>query len=251
LQIIDYLLAMNQNALITGASKRIGRSMAEHLASRGWNVVIHHNGSVTEAFQLISSLSEKYPQQAFTAVKANLANKEESEKLVSAVAKESGIFQLLINNASVFDPGTIESTTLELMESQININFLAPFILSRDFRKLCKTGNIINLVDTRITSNKTNFAAYSMSKKALWELTKMSALEFAPDIRVNAIAPGVTLQSVHEDEGSLQRMALQTPMKKPGGVAPILKSLDFILDNEHLTGQLIFADGGENLGKNS
>jgi len=225
--------------------------MAEHLASRGWNVVIHYKESANEAFQLISSLSEKYPQQAFTAVKANLAITEEIEKLVAAVAKESGIFQLLINNASVFDPGSIENTSWELIDSQLNVNFRAPFILSRDFRNVCKTGNIINLVDTRITSNKTNFAAYSLSKKALWELTKMSALEFAPDIRVNAIAPGVTLQSVHEDEGSLQRMALHTPMKKPGGVTPILKSLDFILDNEHLTGQLIFADGGENLGKNS
>lgn len=242
---------MNKNALITGASKRIGRSMAEHLAAQGWDVVIHHNGSVNEAFQLIRGLSEKYPQQAFTTVKANLAIMEETEELVAAVAKQSGIFQLLINNASVFDPGSIESTSMELMDSQLNVNFRAPFILSRDFRRICKTGNIINLVDTRITSNKSNFAAYSLSKKALWELTKMSALEFAPDIRVNAIAPGVTLQSVHEDESGLQRMALQTPMKKPGGVTPILKSLDFILNNEHLTGQLIFADGGENLGKNS
>jgi pteridine reductase len=242
---------MNQNALITGASKRIGRSVAEHLAAQGWNLVIHHNGSKKEAYQLIGILSEKYPQQAFTAIKADLSIIPETERLVAAVAKESGIFQLLINNASVFDPGSIENTSWELIESQLNVNFRAPFLLSRDFKKICKTGNIINMVDTRITSNKTNFAAYSLSKKALWELTKMSALEFAPDIRVNAIAPGVTLQSVYEDESSLQRMALQIPMKKPGGLDPILKSIDFILNNEHLTGQLIFADGGENLGKNS
>jgi pteridine reductase len=98
--------------------------------------------------------------------------------------------------------------------------------------------------------NKSDYSAYSLSKKGLWEITKMAALEFAPDIRVNAIAPGVALPPEGKDESYLTKLAENTPMKMPGGVEPILKSIDFILENEHLTGQLLFTDGGENLGKN-
>ena len=78
----------------------------------------------------------------------------------------------------------------------------------------------------------------------------MAALELAPEIRVNAIAPGVTLAPENEDENYLQDLAKNIPMKKPGGIDPILNSIHFILENDHLTGQLLFADGGENLGKN-
>lgn len=242
---------MNQNAIITGASKRIGRSVAEHLASRGWNVVIHFNGSHAQAVDLAADLSAKYTEQSFKAVQANLMIPEEVEQLMPSAIRELGSIDLLINNASVFDPGYIAETSLELLDLQFTVNFKAPFVLMRDFKRNCKKGVIINLVDTRITSNKSNFAAYSLSKKALWELTKMAALEFAPLIRVNAIAPGVTLTSDHADENHLLRMARQIPMKKPGGTEPILKSIDFILENGHLTGQLLFADGGENLGMNS
>ena len=79
----------------------------------------------------------------------------------------------------------------------------------------------------------------------------MAALEFAPAIRVNAIAPGVTLAPEDKDDNYLQKLAQNIPMKKPGGLEPILKSIDYILENNHLTGQLIFADGGENLGQNA
>ena len=103
-------------------------------------------------------------------------------------------------------------------------------------------------MDTRITTNKSNYAAYTVTKKALWELTKMAALEFAPGIRVNAIAPGATLAPIGKGEEYLNNLAKKIPMQKPGGFDPILKSLDYILANSHLTGQLMFADGGENLG---
>jgi NAD(P)-dependent dehydrogenase (short-subunit alcohol dehydrogenase family) len=241
---------MNQNALITGSPRRIGKYMAHHLASRGWNVVIHYNGSREAALELVNDLSAKYPGQGFVALQADLSDAEEAGILVEESCSELGTLGLLINNASVFTAGHIAGTSTELLDSQFQVNFRAPFILMRDFKLRCLKGNIINICDTRITTNKSDFAAYSLSKKALWELTKMAALEFAPDIRVNAIAPGVTLAPVDRDESYLDRLARQIPMKKPGGVEPVLKCLDFILDNGHLTGQLLFADGGENLGIN-
>ena len=241
---------MNQTALITGASKRIGKTLAEHLAKKGWSILIHYNSSDKPANELANRLRLIYPNQNFNTIKTNLSNSDEVEKLIPDVVNKFGKFQLLINNASVFNKGDVSETSSGLFNSQFDVNFKAPFLLIRDFANYCKQGNVINFVDTRITSNKSGFAAYSLSKKALWELTKMAALEFAPAIRINAIAPGVTLPPTDKDESYLENLAKNIPMKKPGGVKPILKSIDYILENNHLTGQLLFADGGENLGQN-
>lgn len=242
---------MKNTAVITGASKRIGKAIVESLAEKGWNVIIHYNHSKSVAEKLAAVLSVKYPSQKFATVKANLTEKNELAELIPNVISEFGEFQLLVNNASVFNSGYLKETSFELFESQIKVNLKAPFFLIRDFANHCKKGNIINLVDTRIASNKSDFSAYSLSKKMLWELTKMAALEFAPEIRVNAIAPGVTLPPENENEKYLQNLAKNIPMKKPVGIHPILKSINYILENDQLTGQLLYADGGENLGKNN
>ena len=242
---------MKKIALITGSSKRIGKALAEHLAQNGWSVAVHYSSSENEALQLVNQLSKQFPQQKFETFKADLSRLNEVVGLIPNVITKFGKIDLLINNASVFSSGYLKATSPDLFDAQINVNFKAPFFLIRDFANHCKKGNIINFVDTRVTSNKSNFAAYSISKKALWDLTQMAALELAPDIRVNAIAPGVTLTPENEDENYLLNLAKNIPMKKPGGLEPIIKSLDFILENNHLTGQLIFADGGENLGRNA
>jgi NAD(P)-dependent dehydrogenase (short-subunit alcohol dehydrogenase family) len=239
---------MKQTALITGAAKRIGKSMAEFLASKGWNVILHYNTSDKEAKQFQVELTSLYPKQKFGLVKANLAGTNEVEKVIPAIVGEFGPINLLINNASLFEPASISESTVDFLDRQMAIHFRSPFILMRDFRNYCKKGSVVNMVDTRITSNKNDFAAYTLSKKLLWELTKMAALEFGPDIRVNAIAPGITLPPEGKDQKYLQSLASKIPMKKPGGIEPILQCLSFILDNETLTGQLLFADGGENLG---
>jgi len=242
---------MKKTALVTGASKRIGKSITEYLAEQGWNVLIHYNSSEKMAEELAGVLKSKYPDQLFHPVKANLEDMAEAASFIPEVIARFGDFQLLINNASVFNAGYLKETSLELFDKQMNVNLKAPFIFIRDYANLSKGGSIINLVDTRVTTNKSNFAAYSLSKKALWELTKMAALEFAPQIRVNAIAPGVTLPPEDKDENYLLELAKNIPMKKPGGIAPILDSIEYLLKNESLTGQLLFADGGENLGHNA
>lgn len=239
---------MHQLALISGAALRIGESMARHLAARGWNVAIHYNSSSGKANALAETLRLQFPDQQFETFQANLSSIEETEALLPAVIEKMGIPRLLINNASVFGPSPVRKTSSTFFDQQIHVNLRAPFLLTRDFANLCREGIIINLTDTRITTNKPGYAAYTLAKKSLWELTKMSALELGPAIRVNAIAPGLTLAPAEEGDEYLWRLASNIPMKRPGGVGPIMKSLDFILDNEYLTGQLIFGDGGENLG---
>ena len=241
---------MKRTVLITGAAKRLGKEMSIHLAGKGWNIAIHYNSSENHAQSLKSELQKNYHGQKFRTFQANLSQSIDVEKLIPSVTDKMGSIDLLINNASIFDPGYLKETDLNLFNTQMAVNLQAPFILSRDFARHTKKGLIINFIDTRITSNKSDYAIYSISKKALWELTKMSALEFAPQIRVNAVAPGVTLPPEDKDENYLLDLAEKIPMKKPGGIEPILQSLDYIISNTHLTGQLLFADGGENLGKN-
>ena len=222
--------------------------MALHLAERGWNLALHFNNSGKNAEKLLAELQKKYEFQTFVLFQSNLQNPFAVEGLIPEVIRVFGELNLLINNASIFEEGKITQTHFDLLDRQMMINYRAPFLLIREFGRLVESGLIINMLDTRITSSKSDHAAYSLSKKALWELTKMAALEFAPEIRVNAIAPGVTLPPEDQDEAYLLNLAKHIPMKKPAGVDSILKSLDYILDNELLTGQLLFCDGGENLG---
>lgn len=237
----------NRTALITGAAKRIGKSMAVYLASRGWNIAIHYNLSKPDANKLRDELQQRYPNQQFEIFKTDLNWAQDVETLITQVSAIFPKIDLLINNASVFEPGKLEMTTVELLENQINVNFKAPLILIRDFAQTFGSGSIINFADTRITTNHSNYAAYTLSKKALWELTKMAATEFGPYIRVNAIAPGLSLPPEEKNDDYLWKLADKIPMKKPGGVDPILKSIDYIIDNEYLTGQILYCDGGENL----
>jgi len=241
---------MKKTALITGSSKRIGRAVAEHLASAGWNIIIHYNSSGEPARELVNLLSKKYPQQRFISIKANLSEENGIKSLIPEVIFETGQISLLINNASVFNSGYITDTNYELFDNQFNVNLKAPFFLMRDYANYCKKGVIINFADTRITKNRSDYAAYTLSKKCLWELTKMAAIEFAPDIRVNAIAPGLTLSPEGKGEEYLRKLAKKIPMRSPGNIQEIRKSIDYILNNDHLTGQLLFNDGGENLGGN-
>lgn len=239
---------MAQTALITGGAKRIGKALVLHLAAKGWNIAIHYNSSDKEARKLQHELMELYPSQQFGIFQANLYYADEVEKLIPQIVAAMHKIDLLINNASVFDRCSLAETDTDLFNRELFINFRAPFILTRAFIKQAGEGMIINFVDTKITNNKSNYAAYTLSKKALWELTKMTALEMGPHIRVNAIAPGLTLAPEEKSEDYLGKMAASIALKRPGGLLPVLKSLDYILENDYLTGQLLFCDGGENLG---
>jgi len=239
---------MTKTVLITGAAKRVGKAMAIHLAQQGWNIAIHYNTSGSEAMLFRDELATSYPGQQFEIFRADLNLTNEVEMLIPQVIQAMGSIGLLINNASVFEPAALGKTSTDFLDQQMNVNLRAPFILTRSFAHSFTSGVIVNFVDTRIVTNKSNFAAYSLSKKALWEMSKMAALEFGPAIRVNAIAPGLTLPPEEKGEDYLWKLAENIAMKRPGGLDPILKSLDYILNNDYLTGQLLFCDGGENLG---
>ena len=187
---------MAKVALITGSAVRIGREIACHLAAKGWNLALHFNSSKKEVLLLEDELKSGYPHQCFKVFRADLGMVDHVSLLVNQVIERMGSLDLLINNASVFVPGSLKVTTNEQLISHNMINYIAPVILIRDFANSSANGLIINITDTRITTNRGDYMAYSLSKKGVWDLTKMAALELGPNFRVNAIAPGAVLPPV-------------------------------------------------------
>ncbi len=238
---------MAKVALITGSAVRIGREISHHLAIQGWNLALHYNSSSSEVTDFATLLQKNFPDQHFYIFKADLGDISQSSLLINRVIDQFGTLDLLINNASVFEASTLKKTTNDLFKQQTVVNYMTPFVLIRDFANKSNTGQVINMVDTRISNNKYDFFAYSLSKKVLTELTKMAALELAPKFRINAIAPGAAIAPVGKDNAYLEKIALNTPMKVPSGINPILKTIDYIIDNQDLTGQIIYCDGGSHL----
>jgi len=238
---------MAKVALITGSAVRLGHEIAQHLAKKGWDIALHYRSSTKEVSDVEAELKSDFPEQRFYAFQADLGDINQAQKLIKQVIKKFGELNLLINSASVFEPSSFKETSADSLIRHSQVNFVSPFLLMRDFANSMANGQIINIADTRITKNKSDFFAYSISKKSLWELTKMAALELAPHFRVNAIAPGAILAPAGKDRHYLEKVADLTPMKTPSGVISILKSIDYIIGNEDLTGQLIFCDGGAQL----
>ena len=232
-------------ALITGAAKRIGREIAVVLGNLGYTLAIHYNNSQAEAEQLAIQLKKnKIRCDTF---QANLGDEEQTIPLIPEVLKKFSNLNLLINCASIFEPSKFDVKDLALYKRHFDINLKAPFILSSQFYHLCKKGQIINLLDTDIVKNKTSHVAYLLTKKALAEMTKLSAVKFAPHIRVNGIAPGLILPPKNENMAYLDRRAQAIPLKRRGHPRYIAQSVQFLIEHEFLTGQFLFNDGGEHL----
>ena len=232
-------------ALVTGAAKRIGQAMAITLAKRGYDIALHYHSSYPNV-QKTAQLIKRHNVQC-RLFSCDLSQESSTQKLISDVKNEFGHLNLLINSASIFIPSVFDGQNLNLFNKHFNINLKAPFILMSEFARLCKRGQIVNLLDTNIVKNKTSYVAYLLSKKALGELTKMAAVSLAPAIRVNGIAPGLILPPEGKSKGSLQKRAQQIPLKHVGNTRSICQSLEFLLDNKYLTGQILFNDGGEHL----
>ncbi|MBN1968504.1 MAG: SDR family oxidoreductase [Candidatus Delongbacteria bacterium] len=232
-------------ALITGAAKRLGKEMALFLAKQGWNIAIHYNNSKYDAEKVMLSCKDFGVDSDI--FKSDLLEYKNSAELIDSVSKRFPDLSILINSASVFLRNPLLNTDYEQFEQNFNINFTSPYFLSKEFAKKVSSGNIINILDTKIAFSHHVYSSYSLSKKVFGEFTRMAALELAPHIRVNGIAPGVILPPEGKDEEYLNRLINNVPLKKRGYPINILKTLDFLLDNDFITGQIIFVDGGENI----
>jgi NAD(P)-dependent dehydrogenase (short-subunit alcohol dehydrogenase family) len=232
-----------QIVLVTGGAMRLGKAMVRHFASMGWEVAIHYNSSSAEAKSLSDELQKHYPGRNFPVVQANLCEVVECEALINNFDH----LDALINSASAFEPGLLSETNKKLFRQQMAVNFDAPFFLMQRFNNLFKKGVIVNILDTRITNNDSTYGAYSLAKKALMSLTQMAASEWAPHVRVNAVAPGPVLPPEGKSAHHFTKVVEQTPLKKQVSIDNLCESVYFLTTNDDVTGQIIYCDGGAHL----
>jgi len=234
-----------KTALVTGAAKRIGKAISIGLAEEGVNLVLHHFKSENEAEALKDDVT-KFGVKSWL-VRADLSDLSSSRKLIEESCRLSGRLDILINNASVFSASKISEAKFEDINIDMLTNAWTPFLLSMCFSERTEHGRIINLLDTRIAGYDFNHFAYYLSKKMLETLTKSMALRLAPNITVNALAPGLILPPRGESLAYLERRKNAVPLKKYGSTKDVVDTVLFLLRNDFVTGQIIYVDGGKHL----
>ncbi|MBI5150429.1 MAG: SDR family oxidoreductase [Candidatus Omnitrophica bacterium] len=235
----------NPTALVTGGAQRIGQEICYALACSGYRIALHYGRSAAQARQTAQRIRENGGVCAI--FPCDLSDGRAVENLPGRVLKQFSRIDVLINNASIFEPSSLKKNEHDAMKRHFAVNFYAPYLLMRSFARGARQGNIINVLDTHISRYRSAHAAYLLSKKALAELTKMAAVEFAPAIRVNAVAPGLILPPVNQSLSYLDRLAKDIPLKRKGSIANVTDAVLFLLANDYVTGQVIYTDGGEHL----
>lgn len=236
---------MAKAALVTGAAKRIGKAIAIALAKDGFDIALHYGHSKKEAEEA-SDLIRLYGRRC-ELFQADLTFTDSVLSLVPKVFESFPHCKILVNNASIFHRISFLETTPENFDNFFNLHVKAPFFLSQQFASYCAVGDIINILDTKVTQNLDAYFSYTLSKKTLYEMTHMAAKALGPEIRVNGVAPGIILPSTESSNEDLKRMSQKLPLKRKGSVEDIVSAVRFLIDHPYLTGECLFVDGGEHL----
>jgi len=242
----------SRNLLITGAATRVGKAIALHFAERGWNIAIHYFRSSSKAKKLKKIIEQNWVKAVL--IKADLKNPNQTEKIIPLARKRLGSIDCLVNNAALFEKDDILNFTTKSWNDHLNINLLAPTILTKQFAKQApkKTvSNIINIIDQRIFNLTPFFMSYTVSKSGLQTLTKTMAMRLGPNIKVNAIAPGPTIKSKRQTDRHFKNQVRSTLLKKTVRSEDICDTVEFLINNNSITGQVIAVDSGQNLSWNS
>ena len=241
---------MNKTIFITGAAKRIGKEIALTFKELGWNIIIHYNSSKNDADNLADQINKDNPNSAKT-VQGNLDVKEDVQKILNEVNDVFPSIDLLINNASTFYPTPIDEISEDHWEKLIGSNLKGPLFLIQGLKENLKksNGSIINITDTNLTKGVANYSIYSAAKAGLEAITKGLARELAPEIKVNAIAPGAMLEppDVTWTEEQKNKVIENIPLKRMGSEKDIANAVKFLANSEYITGQTIKVDGGRSL----
>ena len=233
--------------IITGGANRIGAAIARKLSGPKVDIVIHYNKSKLNAEKLKKELS-KNKTKVFL-VKGDLSKETDVNKIVKFAKSKLKYFNCLINNASLFENDKLENFTTNSWGRHLRTNLRAPALLSQGFAKYVRgnNSNIINIIDQRVFKLTPFFFSYTISKTGLYTLTKTSAMSFAPNIRVNGIAPGPTIKNKRQSLKHFKKQYLSTPLKKQVNVQEICNAVDFLIKNRSITGQVIAVDSGQSL----
>ncbi|CAM3971332.1 SDR family oxidoreductase [Shewanella aquimarina] len=235
---------MTKWALVTGGAKRIGQAIVLALHDKGFNIVLHYNGSEVEAISLAEKLNLVRANSCQT-VKADLADEPGIDTLIRHINVHRLPLGVLVNNASLFTP---DNNLSDWSSSQrlLNLNLLSPYLLATALgdNLASNQGCVINLVDIHGERPLKHHGLYSISKAGLQMATRALAQELAPKIRVNGISPGAILWPSKSDQAAIAKVTQAIPLQRAGGPKDIANTVCFILDSPYLNGQVIAIDGG-------
>jgi pteridine reductase len=240
-----------KTALVTGAGIRLGRAIAEELGRLGATVALHCHASTAGAEQALQVVESHGATGAV--FQADLSVAQEAQRLVGAVSVRFGQVDILVNSSGLYERFDLVDTPLESLERQWAVNARAPYLLSQAFARAAlaekRSADIVNIVDIGGTANVwRHYSAYLMSKGALWTLTQSLALELAPLIRVNAVAPGTVLPPTDFSADALEALRQRIPQQRFGQAQDVVEAVRFLVTGpQFMTGQLITLDGGRHL----
>lgn len=249
---------MMGRALVTGSARRLGRAMVLYLAGRGYDVAIHYASSGEDADSAAAEAKALGVRAA--TIQADLLIEEQTRTLVARASEAlGGPLTLLVNNASVFEYDNIRSATRESWDRHIESNLRAPFTLTQDFAAQAPTATregdefraqalVVNMLDQRVLKLTPEFMSYTIAKMGLWAFTQTAARALAPNVRVNAIGPGSTLQGAKQTEEQFRAQRTGSILKRGANPEDICAALGYLIDAPAVTGQLICVDGGQHLG---
>jgi pteridine reductase len=241
-------LPKTPSALITGGAVRLGAALTRALAADGYAIVIHYRGSEEEAHGLRDELRAAGTDVAL--VRADLADTAQVERLAHEAVAAFGRIDVLVNNASVFPAERLEETDADLWDHTLAVNLRAPFLLIRHLaEELRRTrGVVVNMADLAGMQPWAAYAAHSVAKAGLVQLTRVAARSLAPDVRVVGIAPGTVLPPDDMPEEEIRRLAERTPLRRNGAPEDVVKALRYLLSADFVTGETLVVDGGRLLG---
>ena len=233
-------------ALVTGAGKRLGRAVALRLAEAGMDVAVHYGTSAKDAAEVVGQIEEMGHRAA--AIRADLRSVDEIRRMLLEVGNELGRLDLLVNSAANFLPGSVISTTEEVWDASLDTNVKAPFFAAQAAAPLLRRskGAIVNFADTGGLLGWPGFIGHSVAKAGVINLTKSLAKALAPEVRVNAIAPGTITMPGDPPEWEVEFVKL-APLKKTGRPADITDAVVYLATAECLTGHTLVLDGGRTL----
>lgn len=232
-------------ALVTGSAHRLGKAFALSLARMGYSIALHYRGSADEAEKTVDEIRalgvECIP------IRADLTQPEKIDFLFSLVDEFKQPLKVVVNSAAVMPAGKADELELKDWDSALDLNLRAPFLISQHAAKRMDNGLIVNITDIGANKAWSRYPSYTVSKAGLESLTKILARAFAPNIRVNAIAPGLVLPSDVVNEETWNNLINKLPLKRAAALDELTSTLEFLIKNEYITGQTIAVDGGYSL----
>ena len=232
-------------ALVTGAGRRLGRAFAEALAGRGMTMALHYNASKGGAESLREEVESRGGRAA--CFQADLGDAEAARALAGRVVAEFGQLDVLVNSAAVMHHVAFEDTTPELYDQVLNLNLRAVFFVSQGAAPFLRAarGKMINLADLGGLEPWPGYAAHSLSKAGVVMLTRVLARSLAPDVTVNAIAPGSVLVPDDYTDAERTRLAESTPLRRLGQPGDAVQAMLYLLERaDFVTGDVLVIDGG-------